>query len=722
MKKRTKICLYIFLVCSFLALGILGYFVFNPSGNNVRAGSRKFVTFNSVDAASSYSIQAGKSDSERSGETLTYKVGKTYDENMHETHFRVEVFSGEDALAVETYTQSVIKENGNNKIDCKISGYTISFFSSGETLSFPDQMLTNVDKDIFCSVVSEFMPTLFTSDGSYTIYLKAFDESGEEIEHTCAYTFYYRADTEEEFLRRGEYYYDGQWLDYVIESQDELDMLVWWAVLYRQQNLSFFIKTDDINEWNINSLVISAINDYPEYDALEEVAVYAIAEGNVGILSGFSYYLDENFTLVYTDLKEMDTSANKDYYNIAITQLHQRDNSYNQGYFSSGESEERHFPLDNCENEVLVYNTEQLFMVVQSGAKPLFESGKSDIAQSVYLTARDILSSINNSDNLSDYDKMLNIYRYITGEVVYDYVIYSYMQLRNDYSIRSFGNFSCFYLEGVFYDFGLGTHYAVCDGLSKAFCLMCKIEGIDCIKVNGSVGGGNHAWNRVCIKDEGKGLDGNYFVDTTWGEGTYNREGENYQFLTHMYFLFDGDLETRSIFYPQNVDTAPEKAFDYYQHTFYNDKNGNQHDMYVESDDELENILSSHAQNLENGDTCILEFKLSAQYASEKDSKMKQLRDITKNIKNASDNVDYLTRRIEDLKEKILRLKMLGGWNFALQTHETELSQAQTLLDTYTNKYDSLTQERDEWLDNMGIDCGWEWIDLGSIVMFKLMK
>ena len=56
MKKRAKICFYIFIAFAVFALGILGYFVFNNESDNVMIGSRKFVTFNEVPGAITYSL------------------------------------------------------------------------------------------------------------------------------------------------------------------------------------------------------------------------------------------------------------------------------------------------------------------------------------------------------------------------------------------------------------------------------------------------------------------------------------------------------------------------------------------------------------------------------------------------------------------------------------------------------------------------------------------
>ena len=146
---------------------------------------------------------------------------------------------------------------------------------------------------------------------------------------------------------------------------------------------------------------------------------------------------NENFTKTYLDLKGEDEAV----YLESLESLHTKDTLFKQEYIREESDTPRTFPIDSAENEVVVYNTEQLFMVVQSGAKPKFIEGESDIASQVYENAREILKEINNSDNLSDYEKALNIYRYIVSNIVYDHVLYKYMELKGDFSIRSFGNY-----------------------------------------------------------------------------------------------------------------------------------------------------------------------------------------------------------------------------------------------------------------------------------------
>ena len=93
MKKRAKICFYIFVICAFCALGILGYFVFNDNGDNVMVGSRKFVTFNEVPCATSYSVSVKDSESlEYSDYVANYKVTKTATTTKGEYSFKIEVF------------------------------------------------------------------------------------------------------------------------------------------------------------------------------------------------------------------------------------------------------------------------------------------------------------------------------------------------------------------------------------------------------------------------------------------------------------------------------------------------------------------------------------------------------------------------------------------------------------------------------------------------------
>ena len=730
MKTRARICLYIFLICSFFALGILGYFVFKDSNPNVMVGSKKFVKVQSVQNAVSYAVTVENDNNDQTDE-IFYNVSKVQGEEENISDYTISVSNGDGDLIAEEHYQQEITSKGQQtgKIDCKIKNYTVNFFSGeGKTLHFDDQELLDVEPSFFCCIVSEYVGDFFCKDGNYKVTIIAYDDNGDAIQdeqgniqqEVIDYNFvaYY----EQDFAKRGKYYYDGQWGDYIISSKEELDRLVKWAILYRQGNgkdITFFVKTNQITPRNINSLVFDSIVSYPEYDALEESAQYAKMYGKIGMLTNFNYYLDENFLLTYKDLQQLDDSYEKINYNIAKNFIHQKDDNYAPTYISDI-PEERSFNIENAEDEVDVFNSEQLFMVVQSGAKPKFVDGKSEVAETIYNKALNVLRQINNSNSLTPYEKVLNIYNYICGEIVYDYVTYKYMELKDDLTIQTFGNFSCFYLEGVFYDFGLGTQYAVCDGLAKAISLMCNIEGINCIKINGRiVDSGNHAWNKVYIKDEKYDIDGWFYLDPTWGEGTYISNGQNYQVLTHSYFLFAQDDRERKILYPSDTElTSPGQDYEYYKKT-QRTLSGEKVSLYVESDKNLIDNFTLSQMELEDGKTStVLELKFSKEYLLKENSKIAELIRLSGQLSAYSAKIyeyeeDILLEQ-EIMNQKLESLRRNGADE---QTVAQERNYWQMKIDIlneekeeYQSQYNQVKSKLETWFRDCGVKSNWEWV------------
>ena len=160
------------------------------------------------------------------------------------------------------------------------------------------------------------------------------------------------------------------------------------------------------------------------------------------------------------------------------------------------------FPIDTGDYpERAVYNSEELWWAVEHGFRPVFAIENSD-AERIYNKAKDVLRNIISND-MNDFEKALAIYEYLIDSVVYDHDTYADVD-----AIPSAEN-ACYYLEGVF-DYGK----AVCDGKSKAFLLLCGIEGVRSVRefgYNDSEEAG-HAWNYVNI-------DGVWYcVDTTAGD------------------------------------------------------------------------------------------------------------------------------------------------------------------------------------------------------------
>ena len=161
----------------------------------------------------------------------------------------------------------------------------------------------------------------------------------------------------------------------------------------------------------------------------------------------------------------------------------------------------------------MVYNSEQLVYAVENGFKPRFgtlsdtapDHAKNALqsAKEVWDTARRILYSIN-SDGDDTVEKLSKIHDYIALNVIYDSAL---LQLSDSedpkYPYSYLSGFRGFNLEGALLD-----GKAVCDGITKAFMLLARMEGIECIRVTGknaeNVG---HAWNKVKIENTWYNID-----------------------------------------------------------------------------------------------------------------------------------------------------------------------------------------------------------------------
>ncbi|MEG1663340.1 MAG: transglutaminase-like domain-containing protein, partial [Clostridia bacterium] len=140
--------------------------------------------------------------------------------------------------------------------------------------------------------------------------------------------------------------------------------------------------------------------------------------------------------------------------------------------FSSSTVNRTALPIDLVTETLEVEDTNMLMRALSWGLKPIFAPSPNGAAtKAVYDKARAVLYDIND-DNMTEYEKVRAIYQWITASVAYDYKVLEIPDT-DDETFKRTLNYNAFYLEGVFND-----GRAVCDGKSKAFALMCGMEGI----------------------------------------------------------------------------------------------------------------------------------------------------------------------------------------------------------------------------------------------------
>lgn len=233
----------------------------------------------------------------------------------------------------------------------------------------------------------------------------------------------------------------------------------------------------------------------------------------------------------------------------------------------------RSFYIDGVKETMSVSTSNMLYKAVAWGYKPVFMGSQAENLKQIYDNAKDALSYIV-SDEMSEYEKVHAIYDYIIYNVRYDHDCANAEDayVSGNLSLNEKMKYYGYYLEGIFLDkFYKKDMHAVCDGKSKAFVLMCGIEGITAVRISGEASSdgknfGGHAWNKVLLDLNGTGDKEWYFVDTTWGDvGDDSKE-----FLSHAYFLLSDD-EVKNTHVEKTGHGYPkaEGKFDYYAHETY---------------------------------------------------------------------------------------------------------------------------------------------------------
>ncbi len=226
------------------------------------------------------------------------------------------------------------------------------------------------------------------------------------------------------------------------------------------------------------------------------------------------------------------------------------------------------FAIYNLTERLNVQTTNQLVYAMENGYLPVAKSGSA--ADSALTKAKAILNKIIGT-YMTDFEKVKAIYDYLVLNVRYDKAA-----LSPTYS-DNWMQYKAWQAEGVFDDYR-----AVCDGISKAFLILCRLENIACVRITGTSNGVGHAWNKVYIDDNWWG------VDVTHGNLSINNAEE---YLTYTQFMFTDNYKTETgCTFDTTLFATPTESYDVYSKISFEGVKG--FDLHINSLNELNNLIA----------------------------------------------------------------------------------------------------------------------------------
>lgn len=361
------------------------------------------------------------------------------------------------------------------------------------------------------------------------------------------------------------WYYASHFHDYggyaqnrYITSKEELKNLILFVLENKIAEITFYAGY---------STPETVKNDVSEVrDCVEESGIipgYSLETSGNEFTIKFRFFADEAGLIETVNSPEYDAP---DGFSDAVQ------NTYSKPHYDNVKKT-RNFYIDGVKETMSVSTSNMLYKAVAWGYKPVFMGAQADNLKQIYDNAKDALSYIV-SDEMSEYEKVHAIYDYIIYNVRYDHDCANAEDkyVSGNLSLNEKMKYYGYYLEGIFLNkFYKKDMHAVCDGKSKAFVLMCGIEGITAVRISGKASSdgqnfGGHAWNKVLLDLNGTGDKEWYFVDTTWGDVGDNSK----EFLSHAYCLLsDDEVKNTHVENPGHDYPKAEGKFDYYAHETY---------------------------------------------------------------------------------------------------------------------------------------------------------
>ena len=372
------------------------------------------------------------------------------------------------------------------------------------------------------------------------------------------------------------WYYASHFHDYggyaqnrYITSKEELKNLILFVLESKIAEIKFYAgySTPETVENDV-----SEVREYVEESGI--IPGYSLKTSGNEFTIKFRFFADEAGLIPTVNSPEYDAP---DVFTDAVQ------NTYSKPHYDNVKKE-RNFYIDGVKETMSVSTSNMLYKAVAWGYKPEFMGSQAENLKQIYDNAKDALSYIV-SDDMSEYEKVHAIYDYIIYNARYDHDCANAEDayVSGNLSLNEKMKYYGYYLEGIFLDkFYKKDMHAVCDGKSKAFVLMCGIEGITAVRISGKASSdgknfGGHAWNKVLLDLNGTGNKEWYFVDTTWGDvGDDSKE-----FLSHAYFLLsDDEVKNTHVENPGHGYPKAEGKFDYFAHETYT-SNGTEYNYVI---------------------------------------------------------------------------------------------------------------------------------------------
>ena len=520
-------------------------------------------------------------------------------------------------LTLDNVNNLKITKDSNNQIlvswdeikNC--SGYQVNIYYQFNNLT---KLIKTLETSVTSLDIGEGNYKSINKEGLYTVEVKALGSKsyGTETGKYTVASYNYIAEKSKDF-RRNTVEIFGTTQDYYIDTLDDLKYLLWYHYLYNDEvwnysptlsyNLKVYCKTDlnvlaqgcgDTIAMQVRAMTYSVdkmriigqalLNQYPLLSAYTE----GVKNENGAILQNFCLNEDANvYMFRYVNILDKDKLDRfNNQANVFPAKIDEIEPFYQR-------SENYIFALDTVAKTMDVTTTEQLYLAVQYGAKPNF-IGECTVAKQVYENARKVLRTICD-DGMTEYDKVVQIFDYLTTKIKYSAIIVkdgNSGSVTKDGKTSKVGNMADNYLEGIFYD--LNNQQATSLGLSKAFVLLCSLEGIDAIGVHGTINGTisnqNHFWNKVYLNIKGDGYRW-YAVDiasskaevvvgkNTSSEKTYQVNSHKYLLVTDAYL--NTTLGSQTTFINKKVideyegDYSADTEFNFYEYQKYSAKYGN---------------------------------------------------------------------------------------------------------------------------------------------------